>query len=129
MRIIRILRFITLSVSVSLSLSVLLLHVVTLRQGRDEQSNNRFCLYGNHELEPSVSHVGHSSQCIQLKNACKNGSTTTRLRTFRLRHFVYRLFVYRHFVYYCIPASSTVMYPTSVSENHYFHQFQLLFTP
>ena len=53
----------------------------------------------------------------------KNGSTTTRLRTFRLRHFVYR-----HFVYYCIPASSTVIHPTSVSENHYFHQFQLLFT-
>src|SRR6218665_86422 len=56
------------------------------------------------------------------------GSTTIRLRTFRLRHFVYRHFVYRHFVYYCIPACRTVRHPTSVSANHYFHQFQLLLT-
>ena len=49
------------------------------------------------------------------------GSTTIRLRTFRLRHFVYR-----HFVYYCIPACRTVTNPTSVSANHYFHQFKLL---
>src|SRR6218665_3207901 len=55
------------------------------------------------------------------------GSTTIRLWTFRLRHFVYRHFVYRHFVYYCIPACRTVIHPTSVSENHYFHQFPLLF--
>src|SRR6218665_1849926 len=56
------------------------------------------------------------------------GSTTIRLRTFRPRHFVYRHFVYRHFVYYCIPAYRTVIHPTSVSEYHYFHQFQLLLT-
>ena len=56
------------------------------------------------------------------------GSTTIRLRTFRLRHFVYRHFVYRLFVYYCIPAYRTVIHPTSVSANHYFHQFQLLLT-
>ena len=37
-------------------------------------------------------------------------------------------FVYRHFVYYCIPACRTAIHPTSVSANHYFHQFQLLFT-
>src|SRR6218665_557642 len=55
----------------------------------------------------------------------KMGSTTIRLRTFRLRHFVYRHFAYRHFVYYCIPACRTVIHPTSVSANHYFHQFQL----
>ena len=36
--------------------------------------------------------------------------------------------VYRNFVYYCIPASSTAINPTSVSANHYFNQFQLLFT-
>src|SRR6218665_458264 len=48
--------------------------------------------------------------------------------TFRLRHFVYRHFVYRHFVYYCILGYRTVIHPTSVSENHYFHQFQLLLT-
>src|SRR6218665_3340361 len=53
----------------------------------------------------------------------RNGSTTIRLRTFRLRHFVYR-----HFVYYCIPAYRTVIHPTSVSANHYFHQLQLLLT-
>src|SRR6218665_473897 len=47
-----------------------------------------------------------------------DGSTTIRLR-----HFVYR-----HFVYYCIPAYRTVIRPTSVSANHYFHQFQLLLT-
>src|SRR6218665_355274 len=52
------------------------------------------------------------------------GSTTIRLRTFHLRHFVYR-----HFVYYCIPGYRTVIHPTSVSANHYFHQFQLLLTP
>ena len=40
----------------------------------------------------------------------------------------FRHFVYRHFVYYCIPACSTVIHPTSVSTNHYFRQFQLLFT-
>ena len=56
------------------------------------------------------------------------GSATTRLRTFRLRHFVYRHFVYRHFVYYCMPAYRTVIHPTFVSANHYFHQFQLLLT-
>src|SRR6218665_2960279 len=49
-----------------------------------------------------------------------------------------RQLVYRHIVYdtsstdisslYCIPASSSVIHPTSVSANHYFHQFQLLFT-
>src|SRR6218665_1835745 len=44
------------------------------------------------------------------------GSTTIRLRTFRLRHFVYR-----HFVYYCRPAYRTVIHPTSVSANQYFH--------
>src|SRR6218665_727910 len=32
------------------------------------------------------------------------------------------------FVYYCIPAYRTVVHPTSVSANHYFHQFQLLLT-
>ena len=58
----------------------------------------------------------------------QDSSTTIRLRTFRLRHFVYRHFVYRHFVYYCIPACKTVIHPTSVSANHYFHQFQLLIT-
>src|SRR6218665_2927596 len=51
------------------------------------------------------------------------GSTTICLRTFRLRHFVYR-----HFVYYCIPGYRTVIHPTSVSANHYFHQFQLPLT-
>jgi len=56
------------------------------------------------------------------------GSTTIRLRTFRLRDFVYRHFVYRHFVYYSIPACKTVIHPTSVSANHYFHHFQLLLT-
>src|SRR6218665_3052323 len=56
------------------------------------------------------------------------GPTTIRLRTFRLRHFVYRHSVYRHFVYYCIPAYRTVVHPTYVSANHYFHQFQLLLT-
>ena len=49
-----------------------------------------------------------------------------------------RQLVYRHIVYdtsstdisslYCIPASSSVIHPTSVSANHYFHQFQLLVT-
>jgi len=53
----------------------------------------------------------------------KYGSTTIRLRTFRLRHFVYR-----HLVYYCIPLYRTVIHPTSVSANHYFHEFQLLLT-
>jgi len=43
-------------------------------------------------------------------------------------HSVPRQFVYRHFVYYCIPACRTVIHPTSVSENYYFHQFQLLLT-
>src|SRR6218665_3721887 len=54
-----------------------------------------------------------------------DGSTTIRLRTlkFGLRHFVYR-----HFVCYCIPACRTVIHPTSVSANHYFHQFKLLLT-
>src|SRR6218665_3405859 len=51
------------------------------------------------------------------------GSTTIHLRTFRLRHFIYR-----HFVYYCIPAYRTVIHQTSVSANHYFHQFQILLT-
>jgi len=37
-----------------------------------------------------------------------------------------RHFIYRHFVYYCIPGYRTVIHPTSVSANHYFHQFQLL---
>ena len=32
------------------------------------------------------------------------------------------------FVYYCIPGYRTVIHPTSVSANHYFHQFQLLLT-
>src|SRR6218665_3792231 len=41
---------------------------------------------------------------------------------------VYRHFVYRHFIYYCIPACRAVIHPTSVSANHYFHQFQLLLT-
>ena len=91
MRIIRILRFITLSVSVSLSLSVLLLHVVTLRQGQGEQSNNRLCLYGNHELEPSVSYVGHSTQCIQLKHACKNVTEARLLTIFYIWAFVDRV--------------------------------------
>ena len=59
---------------------------------------------------------------------CPYGSTTIRLRTFRLRHFIYRHFVYRHFVYYCIPVCRAVIHPTSVSANHYFHQFQLLLT-
>ena len=45
-------------------------------------------------------------------------STTLRLKTFRLQNFVY----------YCIPAYRTVIHPTSVSANHYFHQFQLLLT-
>src|SRR6218665_105781 len=44
------------------------------------------------------------------------------------RHFVYRHFVYTHFVYYCIPPYITLIHPTSVSANHYFHQSQLLFT-
>src|SRR6218665_2758155 len=44
------------------------------------------------------------------------------------RQFFYRHFVYIHFVYYCIPACRTVIHPTSVSANHYFHQFQLLLT-
>jgi len=56
------------------------------------------------------------------------GSTTIRLRTFPLRHFINRHFIYRHFVYYCTPASRTVIHPTSVSANHYFHQFLLLLT-
>jgi len=56
----------------------------------------------------------------------QTGSTTIRLRTIRLRHFVYRHFVFRHFVYYCIPGYRTVIHPTSVSANNYFHQFQLL---
>ena|SRR6218665_2016780 len=43
-------------------------------------------------------------------------------------HRVPRHFVYRHFVYYCIPGYSTFIHPTSVSANHYFHQFQLLLT-
>ena len=52
-----------------------------------------------------------------------HGCTTIRLRTFRLQTFRYR-----HFVYYCIPACRTAIHTTSVSENHYFHQFQLLLT-
>jgi len=48
------------------------------------------------------------------------GSTTIRLRTFRLRHFVYRHF---HTL-----AFGTVLHPTYVSANHYFHQFKPLFT-
>src|SRR6218665_2499493 len=64
-----------------------------------------------------------------LEPCCPHeGSTTIRLRTFSLRHFVYRHFVYRHFVYYCIPACRSVIHPTSVSANHYFHQFQLQLT-
>src|SRR6218665_320372 len=75
-------------------------------------------------LAPTAFRVNSSGDTIPL---CM-GSTTTRRRTFRLRHFVYRHFVYRHFVYYCIPACMTVIHPTSVSANHYFHQFQLLLT-
>src|SRR6218665_3409324 len=75
----------------------------------------------------------YSLACIILAVSVKtvglqSGSTTTRLRTFRLRHFVYRHLVYRHFVYYCIPACRRVIHPTSVSANHYFHQFQLPLT-
>src|SRR6218665_2969428 len=44
------------------------------------------------------------------------------------RQLVYGHFVYRHFVYYCIPAYRTIIHPTSVSANHYFHQFQRLLT-
>ena len=62
-------------------------------------------------------------QQIIVKVKHEQGSTTTRLRTFHLRHFVYRRFVYDS-----IPASSTVIHPTSVSAIHYFHQFQLLLT-
>src|SRR6218665_135770 len=55
---------------------------------------------------------------------------TSSTDIFVYRHFV--IFVYRHFVYnfiyYCIPAYRTYIHPTSVSENHYFHQFLLLLT-
>src|SRR6218665_3211536 len=44
------------------------------------------------------------------------------------QQFAYGHFVYRHFVYYCITACRAVIHPTSVSSNHYFHQFQLLLT-
>ena len=65
---------------------------------------------------------------LTMSLKCPNGSTTIRLRTFRLRHSVYRHFVYRHLVYYNTLAYGTVIHRTSVSANHYFHQFQLLLT-
>src|SRR6218665_2216868 len=53
---------------------------------------------------------------------------TTVPRQFVYTHFVYDTSstdissIYRHFVYYCIPAYRTVIHPTSVSANYYFHQ-------
>src|SRR6218665_2620105 len=46
-----------------------------------------------------------------------------------INKLVPRQSVYRHFVYYCIPAYMTYIHPTSVSANHYFHQFHLLLEP
>src|SRR6218665_1502627 len=73
-------------------------------------------------------HKADSSQRFHDNWSTDISSTTLRLQTFRLRHFVYRIFVYRHLIYYCIPAYRTVKNPTSVSANHYFHQFQLKLT-
>ena len=83
--------------------------------------------YRTEGTEPNHKATSSKLRLLILLKSESHGSTTC-LRTFRLRHFVCRHFVYRHFVYYCIPASSTVIHQISVSENYYFHQFQLLFT-
>src|SRR6218665_3196021 len=76
-------------------------------------SNNEFVLVSN-------------ILCVTLSDGFHDNSSTDISST--VRHFVYRHFVCRHFVYYCIPASSIVIHPTYVSENHCFYQLQLLFT-
>src|SRR6218665_2978053 len=88
-------------------------------------------IHHNHQSSCCNSAIGtyeYISSFLRHTDSHCCGSTTFRLRTFRLRHFVYRHFVYRLFVYYCIPACRTVIHPTSVSANHYSHQFQLLIT-
>jgi len=80
------------------------------------------------QMSQSMSFWRDTILVLSWRPGVMDGSTTIRLRTFRLRHLVYRHFVYIHFVYYCIPACRTVIHPTSVSANHYIHQFQLLLT-
>ena len=82
----------------------------------EEQSNNRLCLYGNHELEPSVSHVhvGHSTQCIQLKHACKNVTEARLLTIFYIMGFrrsgAEKLSIFRLRYIYTIEATQ-ITYP------------------
>src|SRR6218665_1130854 len=93
--------------------------------------------YGQSLLE----HSHHQSakplpSLIPSFNSVLPGMLPTRTNKARSFHGVFehtstevpRQFIYGHFVYYCIPACRTVIHPTSVSANHYFHQFQLLLT-
>src|SRR6218665_1099349 len=93
---------------------------------------------GGFNIFPSTSriflHWRGPSLCpnwMETKAGLPSGSATVS-RQFVYGHFVYdtsyKYFVYRHFVYYCIPGYRTILHPTSVSANHYFHQFQLLLT-